>query len=41
MVLMCAEDISYAMTMDVASSWQKVKKLPNYQDLTGDLIFSR
>ena len=39
--MVCAEDLSYSMTMNVTSVWEKLKRVPKYKEKAGDLIFSR
>ncbi|GKY96232.1 hypothetical protein MPSEU_000583100 [Mayamaea pseudoterrestris] len=35
---MSADDISYATTMNVIMTWERVKKLGNYQTVVGDIV---
>jgi len=34
-------EVSYNAVMDVTMSWDKLKQSENYQDVAGDLIFTR
>ncbi len=34
-------DITYEMTMDACTAWDKLKRLPNYKEVVGEMIFAR